>query len=102
VSVEASLKKLKTSYIDILYLHWWDYETGIEDVMTNLHNLVASGKVLYLVCTPSRPARDRSPINSTSSRAFPIRLRGLSPNATSMLGITARPRFASIKDPGTS
>lgn len=27
LSVEASLKKLQTSYIDILYLHWWDYST---------------------------------------------------------------------------
>ncbi|KAI5119361.1 hypothetical protein M0805_008516 [Coniferiporia weirii] len=48
VSVEESLKKLRTSYIDILYVHWWDYETSIEEVMNNLHHLVASGKVLYL------------------------------------------------------
>lgn len=25
LSVEASLKKLKTSYIDLLYIHWWDF-----------------------------------------------------------------------------
>ncbi|KAI5119357.1 hypothetical protein M0805_008513 [Coniferiporia weirii] len=48
VSVEESLKKLRTAYIDILYLHWWDYETSIEEVMNNLHHLVVSGKVLYL------------------------------------------------------
>ncbi|KAK0190087.1 NADP-dependent oxidoreductase domain-containing protein [Armillaria mellea] len=48
VSVEASLKKLRTSYIDILYLHWWDYETSIPEVMDSLHNLVAAQKVLYL------------------------------------------------------
>ncbi|THH11659.1 hypothetical protein EW145_g493 [Phellinidium pouzarii] len=48
VSVEASLKKLRTSYIDILYVHWWDYNTSIEEVMDNLHHLVAAGKVLYL------------------------------------------------------
>ncbi|KAI0789615.1 Aldo/keto reductase [Abortiporus biennis] len=48
ISVEASLKKLRTDYIDILYLHWWDYETPVEEVMNSLHNLVASGKVLYL------------------------------------------------------
>ncbi|KAE9388540.1 Aldo/keto reductase [Gymnopus androsaceus JB14] len=28
VSVEASLKKLRTSYIDLLYVHWWDYDTS--------------------------------------------------------------------------
>ena len=49
VSVEASLKKLRTDYIDILYVHWWDYDTPIEEVMNGLHNLVTSGKVLYLV-----------------------------------------------------
>lgn len=49
LSVEASLKKLRTSYIDILYLHWWDYTTSVEEVMNGLHNLVAQGKVLYLV-----------------------------------------------------
>ncbi|EKM50555.1 uncharacterized protein PHACADRAFT_213470 [Phanerochaete carnosa HHB-10118-sp] len=47
-SVNASLKKLRTDYIDILYLHWWDYVTGIEEVMNGLHNLVVQGKVLYL------------------------------------------------------
>ncbi|KAK0439109.1 Aldo/keto reductase [Armillaria borealis] len=48
VSVEASLNKLRTSYIDILYVHWWDYETSIPEVMDSLHNLVAARKVLYL------------------------------------------------------
>ncbi|RPD53607.1 Aldo/keto reductase [Lentinus tigrinus ALCF2SS1-6] len=48
ISVEDSLKKLRTSYIDILYVHWWDWDTGIEEVMNGLHNLVTSGKVLYL------------------------------------------------------
>lgn len=49
VSVEASLKKLRTSYVDILYVHWWDWETSIEEMMNGLHTLVQQGKVLYLV-----------------------------------------------------
>lgn len=48
LSVDASLRKLRTSYIDILYLHWWDYTTPVEEVMNGLHNLVVQGKVLYL------------------------------------------------------
>ncbi|KAI0752665.1 Aldo/keto reductase [Daedaleopsis nitida] len=48
LSVEDSLKKLRTSYIDILYVHWWDWDTSVEEVMNGLHHLVASGKVLYL------------------------------------------------------
>ncbi|KAK7682675.1 hypothetical protein QCA50_014058 [Cerrena zonata] len=48
VSVESSLKNLRTNYIDILYVHWWDFVTSIEEVMNGLHNLVVQGKVLYL------------------------------------------------------
>lgn len=49
ISVEASLKKLRTTYIDILYVHWWDWETSIEEIMNGLHTLVQRGNVLYLV-----------------------------------------------------
>lgn len=49
ISVDESLKKLGTDYIDLLYVHWWDYTTSIEEVMNGLHNLVTQGKVLYLV-----------------------------------------------------
>ncbi|KIK66099.1 hypothetical protein GYMLUDRAFT_193477 [Collybiopsis luxurians FD-317 M1] len=48
ISVEASLKKLRTSYIDLLYIHWWDYDTSVKEVMDGLHTLVMQGKVLYL------------------------------------------------------
>ncbi|EED78150.1 predicted protein [Postia placenta Mad-698-R] len=48
LSVEASLKKLRTEYIDILYLHWWDWDCGVEEVMNGLHSLVTKRKVLYL------------------------------------------------------
>lgn len=43
-----SLRKLKTDWIDILYLHWWDHTTSIEEVVDSLHVLVEQGKVLYL------------------------------------------------------
>jgi aryl-alcohol dehydrogenase-like predicted oxidoreductase len=49
ISVDASLKKLRTSYIDLLYVHWWDYDTSVKEVMDGLHTLVLQGKVLYLV-----------------------------------------------------
>ena len=49
VSVDASLKKLRTNYIDLIYVHWWDWSTSIEELMNSLHNLVVAGKVLYLV-----------------------------------------------------
>ncbi|KAH8823405.1 aryl-alcohol dehydrogenase [Flagelloscypha sp. PMI_526] len=48
LSVNASLEKLQTDYIDILYVHWWDYATSVKEVMDSLHTLVQSRKVLYL------------------------------------------------------
>jgi len=42
------LKKLQTDYVDIYYVHYWDYTTSIKEVMDALHNLVEQGKVLYL------------------------------------------------------
>ncbi|OAA76996.1 norsolorinic acid reductase [Akanthomyces lecanii RCEF 1005] len=47
-SVAASLEKLQTHYIDLLYVHWWDYSTSIPELMQALNSLVVSGKVLYL------------------------------------------------------
>ena len=40
-SMQASLKKLRTEYIDILYVHWWDYNTSVEEVMDGHLVLVA-------------------------------------------------------------
>ncbi|KAL4808247.1 NADP-dependent oxidoreductase domain-containing protein [Aspergillus unguis] len=48
MSVRDSLAKLQTDWIDILYVHWWDQVTGIEELMDSLHILVQQGKVLYL------------------------------------------------------
>ncbi len=47
-SVEASLKRLKTDHIDILFVHAWDYTTPFEEVMRSLDDLVKQGKVFYL------------------------------------------------------
>ncbi|KAL4751686.1 NADP-dependent oxidoreductase domain-containing protein [Aspergillus terricola var. indicus] len=46
--VRDSLKKLQADWIDILYVHWWDYTTSIEELMDSLQIMVEQGKVLYL------------------------------------------------------
>ncbi|KAJ5180033.1 aryl-alcohol dehydrogenase AAD14 [Penicillium capsulatum] len=48
LSLRDSLRKLQTDFVDIFYLHWWDYTTSIEEVMDSLHILVEQGKVMYL------------------------------------------------------
>ena len=50
--MENSLKRFRTTYIDILYVHYWDNATDVEEMIDGLHNLVAEGKVLYLVRLP--------------------------------------------------
>jgi aryl-alcohol dehydrogenase-like predicted oxidoreductase len=46
-SVEASLKRLGTDYIDLLYLHMWDQRTPVEEVLRAFDDLVCAGKILY-------------------------------------------------------
>lgn len=47
-SVNASLKRLDTEFIDLLYLHAWDFTTPEQEVMRSLDDLVRSGKVLHI------------------------------------------------------
>ncbi len=47
-SVEASLKRLQTDYIDIYWLHVWENRTPIDEVMRAFDDLVRQGKILYI------------------------------------------------------
>jgi aryl-alcohol dehydrogenase-like predicted oxidoreductase len=47
-SVEASLRRLQTDYIDLYWLHIWDQMTPVEEVMRAFDDLVRQGKVLYI------------------------------------------------------
>jgi aryl-alcohol dehydrogenase-like predicted oxidoreductase len=47
-SLEASLKRLGTDYVDLLWMHAWDAITPIDEVMRGLDDLVRAGKVLYV------------------------------------------------------
>ncbi len=44
---EASLKRLGTDYIDLYWLHAWDYMTPVEEVMRALDDLIRAGKIIY-------------------------------------------------------
>ena len=52
-SVEKSLKRLKTDFLDIYYLHMWDYMTPVEEVLRGLDDLVRQGKVNYVAFSDS-------------------------------------------------
>jgi aryl-alcohol dehydrogenase-like predicted oxidoreductase len=47
-SLEASLKRLQTDYIDLYWVHIWDGITPMEEVMRGLDDMVRQGKVLYV------------------------------------------------------
>ncbi len=47
-ALEASLRRLRTDYIDLYWMHVWDQLTPVEEVMRGLDDLIRQGKVLYV------------------------------------------------------
>jgi aryl-alcohol dehydrogenase-like predicted oxidoreductase len=47
-TLEGSLRRLRTDYIDLLWLHMWDGMTPVEEVLRGFDDLVSAGKVLYV------------------------------------------------------
>ena len=53
-SVEGSLRRLGTDYIDLYYVHVPDYDTPIEETLRTLDDLIHQGKVRYIGCSNFR------------------------------------------------
>src|SRR6185437_13176403 len=47
-SIDRSLKRLQTDYVDLYQIHRWDPETPIEETLQALHDVVRSGKARYI------------------------------------------------------
>ena len=47
-SINASLKRLGTDYVDLYQIHRWDYETPIEETLEALNDVVRTGKTRYI------------------------------------------------------
>lgn len=47
-SLEGSLKRLNTDYVDLFWLHAWDFTSPVEEVMRAFDDMVRQGKVLYI------------------------------------------------------
>jgi 1-deoxyxylulose-5-phosphate synthase len=47
-SIDASLKRLQTDYVDLYQIHRWDYDTPIEETLEALHDVVKAGKARYI------------------------------------------------------
>src|SRR5271163_627927 len=48
---EASLRRLRTDYIDVYHLHGFDALTPLDEVLSTFDTLVRSGKVRYIACS---------------------------------------------------
>lgn len=48
LSLERSLRRLRTDYVDVLWVHLWDRHTPAEETMRALDDVVRAGKVLYV------------------------------------------------------
>ena len=72
-SLDASLRRLGTPYVDLLYLHIWEQRTPVEEVMRALDDIVRSGKALYVGISDT-PAWKVAQANTLAH------LRGWSPN----------------------
>ncbi|WP_410651253.1 aldo/keto reductase [Amycolatopsis sp. cmx-4-54] len=71
-SVEASLRQLNTDYLDLLYLHLWDFTTPVEEILRGMDDLVRQGKILY-VAISNAPAWEVSRMQAIAD------LRGWTP-----------------------
>lgn len=47
-SIDASLRRLATDYVDLYQIHRWDYETPIEETLEAMNDIVRAGKALYI------------------------------------------------------
>jgi aryl-alcohol dehydrogenase-like predicted oxidoreductase len=56
-ALDASLKRLKTDYVDIYYIHTPDVTTPIEETLRAMDDMVRSGKVHYIACSNFRAWR---------------------------------------------
>jgi aryl-alcohol dehydrogenase-like predicted oxidoreductase len=71
-SIEGSLRRLATDYVDVLWVHAWDQRTPIEETVRALDDLVSSGKVLAVGIS-------NTPAWVVSSAVTLAKLRGWAP-----------------------
>ncbi|WP_221928637.1 aldo/keto reductase [[Scytonema hofmanni] UTEX B 1581] len=46
-ALEGSLRRLRTDYVDLYWMHTWDMVTPVEEVLQSLGDLVRVGKIRY-------------------------------------------------------
>jgi aryl-alcohol dehydrogenase-like predicted oxidoreductase len=93
-SLEASLRRLRTDYVDLYWLHVWDSLTPVDEVLRALDDVVRAGKVLY-VGISDVPAWIVSYANGVAEFRGWSSFIGLRPNTTSCAVMYTRARGTS-------
>ncbi len=70
-AVEASLKRLGTDRLDVLFMHRWDPDVPLEETLRALEKLVADGKVLYLGASNWAAWQIAKALGITDKRGWP-------------------------------
>ena len=76
-ALDASLKRLKTDYIDLYWMHIWDGVTPVEEIIQTLQDLVSSGKIRYYALSdmPAWLAMKAATISVERRRPQPIAMQ---------------------------
>ncbi len=70
-AVEASLRRLRTDTIDVLYLHGWDPWTPVQESMAALADLVTVGKVRYVAVSNFKAWQAMKALAVSDQRGWP-------------------------------
>ena len=76
-AIDASLKRLKTDYIDLYWMHIWDGVTPVEEIIQTLQDLVTAGKIRYYALSdmPAWLAMKAATISNERRRPGPIAMQ---------------------------
>lgn len=70
-AAEASLKRLRTDYIDLYQTHWDDLGTPVEETLEALDRLVAAGKVRWIGASNYSPDRLQESFRTSGEKGLP-------------------------------
>jgi aryl-alcohol dehydrogenase-like predicted oxidoreductase len=96
---EASLRRLRTDYVDLYQVHGEDLSTPLEETLAALDDLVRAGKVLYLGCSNYRAYRIAQAVTWCEARGW-NRFVSLQPQYNLLVRSIEREHFAACRDLG--
>jgi aryl-alcohol dehydrogenase-like predicted oxidoreductase len=70
--LEASLRRLRTDYVDLYYMHAWNAMTPVDEVLSDVQDLVAQGKVRYVAQRRAGMVRGPGPDARRVARGLPL------------------------------